>query len=77
MSITIIDIPKYAVGDMLHLYFKNDPILLAILKYRDHPSIITIKSFRYQPVPFQFSYTDENNRKLKQYQSLSGNRYAC
>ena len=37
-------------GDTLHLNLKNHPIFMAILKYRDHPSIITIKRFCYQTV---------------------------
>ena len=48
------NIPKYVVGDTLHLNLKNHPILMAILKHRDYPSIITIKRFRYQTVPSHF-----------------------
>ena len=54
-----LDIPKYVVGDTLHLNLKNHPILMTIVKYRDHPSIITTKRFRYQTVPFHFSYIDK------------------
>ena len=49
-------------ANMLHLIFKNNPTLMAILKYRDHPSIPPIKRFLYQTVPFHFC--------------LSGNRFA-
>ena len=54
-----LDIPKYEVGDTLHLNLENHPVLMAVLKYRDHPSIITIKRFGYQTVPFHFSYIDK------------------
>ena len=57
-----IDIAKYVVEDTLHLNLKNNPTLMAILKYRDHPSIPPIKRFLYQTVPFHFC--------------LSGNRFA-
>ena len=60
------------VGDTLHLNLKNHPILMAILKYRDHPSIITIKRFRYQTVPFHFSYIDKKT-VLEILRSLSSN----
>ena len=68
-----LDIPKYVVGDTLHLNLKNHPILMAVLKYRDHPSIITIKRFRYQTVPFHFSYIDKKT-VLKIIRSLSNNK---
>ena len=61
------------VGDALHLNLRNHPILIAILKYRDHPSIITIKCFRYQTVPFRFSYVDKKTA-LKIIRSLSNNK---
>ena len=67
------DIPKYVVGDTLHLNLKNHPILMAILKYRDHPSIITINRFRYQTVPFHFSHNDKKT-VLKIIRSLSKNK---
>ena len=68
-----LDIPKYAVGDTLHLNLKNHPTLAAILKYRDDPSIITIKRFRYQTVPFHFSYIDKKT-VLEILRSLSKNK---
>ena len=46
---------------------------MAILKYRDHPSIITIKRFRYQNVPFHFSCIDKKTA-LKIIRSLSNNK---
>ena len=57
----------------LHLNLKNNPTLMAILKYRDHPSIITIKRFRYQTVPFHFSHIDKKT-VLKIIRSLSNNK---
>ena len=68
-----LDIPKYVVEDTLHLNLKNHPILMAILKYRDHPSIITIKRFRYQTVPFHFSHINKKT-VLKIIRSLSNNK---
>ena len=61
------------VEDTLHLNLKNYPILMVILKYRDHPSIITINRFRYQTVPFHFSHIDKNT-VLKIIRSLSNNK---
>ena len=61
------------IGDTLHPNLKNHPILMAILKYRDHPSIITIKHFRYQTVSFHFSYIDKK-AVLKIIRSLSKNK---
>ena len=61
------------VGDTLHLNLKKHPILMAVLKYRDHPSIITIKRFRYQTVPFHFSYIYKKT-VLKITRSLSNNK---
>ena len=46
---------------------------MAILKYRNHPSIITIKRFRYQTVPFHFSHIDKKT-VLKIIRSLSNNK---
>ena len=46
---------------------------MAILKYRDHPSTITAKRFRYQTVPFQFSYIDKK-AVLKIIRNLSNNK---
>ena len=68
-----IDIPKYVVGDKLHLNFKNHPILMVLLKYSDHPSIITIMRFRYQTVPFHFLHIDKKT-VLKIIRSLSNNK---
>ena len=65
--------PKYVVGDTLHLNLKNHPIFMAILKYRNHPSIITIKRFRYQAVPSHFSHTDKKT-VLEIIRSLSNNK---
>ena len=68
-----LDISKYVVGDTLHLNLKNHPILMAILKYRNHWSIITIKRLRYQTVPFHFSHIDKKT-VLKIIRSLSNNK---
>ena len=67
-----LDVPKYVVEDTLHLNLKNHPILMAILRYRDHPNI-TIKRFRYQTVPFYFLHIDKKT-VLKIIRSLSSNK---
>ena len=64
---------KYVVGDKLHLNFKNHPILMVLLKCSDHPSIITIKHFRYLTVPFHFLHIDKKT-VLKKLRSLSNNK---
>ena len=61
------------VVETLHLHLKNHPILTAILKYRDHPSIISIKRFRYQTAPFHFLYIDVKT-VLKIIRSLNKNK---
>ena len=61
------------VGDTLDVNLKNHPILMAVLKYRDHPNIITIKRFRYQTVSFHSSYIDKKT-VLKIIRSLSNNK---
>ena len=61
------------VEDTLHLNLKNHPTLMTILKYRDHPSIVTIKCFRYQTVPFHFLHIDKK-AVLKIIRSLSNNK---
>ena len=68
-----LDIPKHVVEDTLYLNLKNHPTLKAVLKFRDHPSIITIKRFRYQAVPFHFSHIDKNT-VLKIIRSLSNSK---
>ena len=52
---------------------KNHPTLMTNLKYWDHPSVITIKCFRYQTVPFHFSHIDKKT-VLKIIRSLSNNK---
>ena len=46
---------------------------MPILKYRDHPSIITIKRFHYQTVSFHFSHIDKKT-VLKIRRSLSNKK---
>ena len=66
-------IAKYMVEDKLHLNLKNHPTLMEILKYRDHPSIITIKRFRHKTVPFHFLDIDKKT-VLKIIRNLSNNK---
>ena len=67
-----LDIPKYVVGDTLHLNLKKHPIFMAILKSRNHPSIITIKHFHYQTVPFHYLHIDK--KTVLKIISLSNNK---
>ena len=67
------DRAKYVVEDTLHRNLKNHPTLMAILKYRHHPSIITIKRFRYQTVPFHFLHIYKKT-VLKIIRGLSNNK---
>ena len=60
-------------ANMLHLILKNNPTLMAILKYRDHPSIVPIKRFCYQTVPFHFLHIGKKT-VLKIIRSLSNNK---
>ena len=47
-------IPKYEVEDGLHLNMNRHPTLKAISKYRNYPSIISIRRFRHQVSDFNF-----------------------
>ena len=66
-------IPKYVVEDTVHLNLTNHPTLNGNSKYRDHPSIITIKHFLYQTVSFHFLHIDKKT-VLKIIRSLSSNK---
>ena len=52
------EIPKYEVEDDLHLNMSSHPILKAVFKYKNHPSIISIRPFRHQVSNFNFSCID-------------------
>ena len=61
------------VEDTVHLNLTNHPTLNGNSKYRDHPSIITIKHFLYQTVSFHFLHIDKKT-VLKIIRSLSSNK---
>ena len=43
-----LEIPKYDVEDDLHLNMNSHPTLKAVFKYKNHPSIISIRRFCHQ-----------------------------
>ena len=65
-----LEIPKYHVEDDLHLNMNNHPTLKAVFKYKIHPSIISIRRFRYQVSNFNFSCINKNT-VFKQIRGLS------
>ena len=65
-----LEIPKYDVEDDLYLNMNSRPTLKAVFKYKNHPSIISIRRFRHQVSNFNFSCIDKNN-VLKEIGGLS------
>ena len=65
-----LEIPKYDVEDDLHLNMNSHPTLKAVFKYKNHPSIISIRRFRHQVSNFNFSCIDKNT-VLKEIRGLS------
>ena len=65
-----LEIPKYDVEDDLHLNMNSHPTLKAVFKYKNHPSIISIRRFRFQVSNFNFSCIDKNT-VLKEIRVLS------
>ena len=55
-----LEIPKYAVEDDLHLNMNSYSTLKAVFKYKNDPSIISIRRFRHQVSNFTFSCIDKN-----------------
>ena len=49
-----LEIPKYEVEYDLHLNMNSHPTLKAVFKYKNHPSIISIRRFRQQVSNFNF-----------------------
>ena len=41
-----LEITRYEVDDDFHLNMNSDPTLKAVFKYKNHPSIISIRHFR-------------------------------
>ena len=65
-----LEIPKYDVEGDLHLNMNSHPTLKAVFKYKNHPSIISIRRFRHQVSNFNFSCIDKNT-VLKEIRGLS------
>ena len=65
-----LEIPKYEVQDDLHLNMNSHPTLKAVFKYKNHPSIISVRRFRHQFSNFNFSCIDKNT-VLKEIRNLS------
>ena len=55
-----LEIPKYEVEDDLHLNMNSHPTLKAVFKYKNRPSIISIRRFRHQISNFNFFCIDKN-----------------
>ena len=57
-----LEIPEYQCEDNLHIRLSSNPVLHAIMKYRNHPSINTIRQYcSAQRFPsFYFSAVDKN-----------------
>ena len=53
---------QFDVEDDLHLNMNSHPILKVVFKYKNHPSIISIRSFRHDVSNFNFPCTDRNKR---------------
>ena len=62
--------PKYEEEDDLHLHMNSHPTLKAVFKYKNRPSIISIRCFRHQVSNFNFSCIDKNT-VLKEIRGLS------
>ena len=69
-SVKNLEIPKYEVEDDLHLNMNSHATLKASFKYKNHPSIISIRCFRHQVLNFNFSCVDKNT-VLKEISGLS------
>ena len=65
-----LEIPKYEVEDDLHLNMNSHPTLKAIFKYKNHPSITSVRRFHHQFSNFNFSCIDKN-AVLKEISNLS------
>ena len=68
-----LEIPKYDVEDDLHLNMNSHPTLKAVFKYKNHPSIISIRRFRHQVSNFNFSCIDKNT-VLKEIRGFSATK---
>ena len=55
-----LEIPKYGVEDDLHVNMNSHPTFKAVFKYKNYPSIISIRHFRHQVSNFHFSCIDKN-----------------
>ena len=55
-----LEIPKYEVEDDLHLNMNSHLTLKAVFKYKNHPSINSIRRFCHQVLNCKFSCIDKN-----------------
>ena len=55
-----LEIPKYDVEDDLDLNMNSHLTLKAVFKYKNHPSIISIRRFCHQVSSFNFSCINKN-----------------
>ena len=68
-----LEIPRYEVEHDLHLNTNSHPTLKAVFKYKNHPSIISIRRFCHQISNFNFSCIDKNT-VLKEIRGLSSTK---
>ena len=55
-----LEIPKYGAEDDSHVNMNSHPTFKAVFKYKNYPSIISIRRFRHQVSNFHFSCIDKN-----------------
>ena len=62
-----LEITRYEADDDFHLNMNSDPTLKAVFKYKNHPSIISIRHFRQNshlsnvPISLQFSKLNQES----------------
>ena len=68
-----LEIPEYKCEDDLHNLLSGSPVLQTIMKYRNHPSINTVRRFSQHNSSFYFSPVDKNT-VLKEIKGLIANK---
>ena len=54
-----LEIPKYEVDDDLYLNLNSHPTVKAAFKYKNHPSVVSIRRFCHYVSNFNFSCIDK------------------
>ena len=60
-----LEFPEYKCEDDLHNRLSGSPVLQAIMKYRNHSSINTIRPFSQHNSSFYFSPVDERFKEKR------------